>query len=290
MPWFDRPDALRVLETRRKDERLRDEEFELLRHWALDGYVVVRDLVPQADVDGMLHDLDDVWSRTQPIERLKIEDLQLTSEDPRGMAHSQLVTLDVETRERLRRECRWRVHGFYKHSAATRRIFENAPLLRLSSLIFGRPSAPAYTINFGFGSASALHQDTAVFFVWPMNFLMGAWLACEDIAPESGPLVYYPGSHREPLFAAFDDYPRTQLKTCSRQQTDAYNRHIDHVGQRYERKAFLAKKGEILLWHALLIHGGDDIENAARTRKSYVCHYIPPGCNKEAEIPGPFNW
>jgi hypothetical protein len=45
------------------------------------------------------------------------------------------------------------------------------------------------------------------------------------------------------------------------------------------------------LWFdGMLIHGGEAIRNPDRTRRSYVCHYIPPGCDKSAEAQGPFNW
>jgi ectoine hydroxylase-related dioxygenase (phytanoyl-CoA dioxygenase family) len=159
---------------------------------------------------------------------------------------------------------------------------------RICSLILGCEARPSYSINFTFGSTQTLHQDTAVFCVWPMNYLVGAWLACEDIHPDSGPLVYYPGSHRENLFPDFDNYPQTNLKTTPRM--DDYNRYLDEVSRRYERKTFIARKGEWFLWHGMMIHGGAAINNKTLTRRSYVCHYIPPGMNKEAEIVGPFNW
>jgi len=35
---------------------------------------------------------------------------------------------------------------------------------------------------------------------YPEGYLVGAWVAVEDIHPDSGPLVYYPGSHRLPYY------------------------------------------------------------------------------------------
>ena len=290
LPWFDQPDAQKSLEQRRKVESLSDLEFEALRKWVADGYIVIRDVVPVADVDGMLADLDNVWTTTTPIANLRIDDLRIQPEDPPGVTHSQLVQIDASTRARLRKESRWRVHEFVLHSESAMRIFRNAALSRWCSLILGHKSEPSYTINFTFGSQQELHQDTAVFAVWPMNHIVGAWLACEDIDPDSGPLIYYPGSHREKLFAPFDNYPQTILRTCKPALIGEYHRHLDNVARRYERKTFLAKKGEWFLWHGMMMHGGEAIRNSSLTRRSYVCHYIPPGMNKEAEIEGPFNW
>jgi phytanoyl-CoA hydroxylase len=41
----------------------------------------------------------------------------------------------------------------------------------------------------------------------------------------------------------------------------------------YEKKVFLPKKGDVLLWHAALVHEGTPINNAQLTRKSLVTHY-----------------
>jgi hypothetical protein len=290
LPWFDQPNALILLEKRRKKESLSDSEFEALRNWVEHGYVVLRDVVPVEDVDGMMSDLDNVWTTTTPIPNLKIDDLRINPEDPPGVDHSKLVEVDAPTKERLRRESRWRVHEFASHSESARRIFRNAALSRWSHLILGRKTEPSYSINFTFGSEQGLHQDTAVFAVSPMNHIVGAWLACEDIDPDSGPLVYYPGSHREKQFAQFDNYPQTNLKTCVPPLIEEYQRFLDNVALRYERKTFIARKGEWFLWHGMMIHGGDPIRKRNLTRRSYVCHYIPLGMNKEKEIEGPFNW
>jgi ectoine hydroxylase-related dioxygenase (phytanoyl-CoA dioxygenase family) len=290
LPWFDHPNALVLLEQRRKAESLSDSEFEALRNWVEYGYVVLRDVVQVEDVDGMMADLDNVWTTTTPIPNLKIDDLRINPGDPPGVDHSKLVQLDTPTKERHRREARWRIHQFVSHSESARRIFQSAALARWSHLILGRKADPSYTINFTFGSEQGLHQDTAVFAVSPMNHLIGAWLACEDIDPDSGPLVYYPGSHREKLFTQFDNYPQTILKTCKPALIDEYLRFLADVALRYERKTFIARKGEWFLWHGMMIHGGDAIRNPSLTRRSYVCHYIPPGMNKEMEIQGPFNW
>jgi hypothetical protein len=40
-----------------------------------------------------------------------------------------------------------------------------------------------------------------------------------------------------------------------------------------EKKTFLARKGDILIWHANLLHGGEPITKEGSTRKSMVFHY-----------------
>ena len=42
---------------------------------------------------------------------------------------------------------------------------------------------------------------------------------------------------------------------------------------KYPKETLLIKRGDVLIWHAALAHGGSIISNPDRTRKSYVCHY-----------------
>lgn len=124
----------------------------------------------------------------------------------------------------------------------------------------------------------------------PHNWLMGAWLACEDVAADQGPLVFHPGSHRVPLFPRFTDYPQTNLRTATAEDFDAYQAYVDELATRFERREFLARKGEVLLWHGNLIHGGAPITRKGSTRKSMVLHYSVRGADKGREVVGPFRW
>jgi len=60
---------------------------------------------------------------------------------------------------------------------------------------------------------------------------------------------------------------------------DNYEAKIDSVikENHFIPKTFLAKKGDILIWHANLLHGGSPITNVALTRKSMVAHYYADG-------------
>ena len=39
----------------------------------------------------------------------------------------------------------------------------------------------------------------------------------------------------------------------------------------------MAKKGDALIWHADLMHGGAMIEDPASTRMSFIAHFMPLG-------------
>jgi hypothetical protein len=292
-PWFDQPDAAEHIEKRQQNEILSAADVAVLQSWSSDGYAILKNAVSSLDIDAMVKDVDDLWTRTDAINGLNMVDLKLDpdlSQPARTISHAEVLAIPLEERLAVRDRSQWRIHGFHWHSAAARKIFDNPEIARVASLIMGEKADPTFTINFVYGSRQSLHQDTCVFHAVPPSAICGVWLACEDISPDSGPLVYYPKSQKEPLFPEFDNYPQTNLRTMPRENMQNYYDYVNSLAQKYDRHQFLARKGDVLLWHGMLIHGGDEVRNPELTRKSYVCHYHPPHVDRSGEIAGPFNW
>lgn len=104
----------------------------------------------------------------------------------------------------------------------------------------------------------------------------------EDIHPDSGPLVYYPGSHRLPYYFSKDaGISKGEFKKKGYAvYTEKYEPFIQtELKNHPELKAeyFEAKKGDVLFWHANLIHGGSQRKNRELSRRSLVCHYFAKG-------------
>ncbi len=287
MPWFDQPDAMAALATRARTRQ----EAALLTQWIRDGYVILDDTAPAADVDAMVATLDRLWDAPTPTPCLELLDLRERPDAPvRTLSHAALLALDPATRARMRAASNWRIHGFPEIDPAARRLFRSPRLRQVASLLFGRPARPLAAINFMAGSEQAPHQDMAVFHIHPRNHLLGAWIACEDIAPDSGPLVVYPGSHRTPFFPGFADYPQTNLRTVDSPTQLAYRAYVDALLPGFARREFLARKGQVLFWHGMLIHGGAPVARRGAPRRSMVVHYGVRGADRRDEVRGPFNW
>jgi len=290
-PWYDQPNALELLEERRKKENITDKDYELLHRWATDGYCIVSGVIPEQVIDSMMLDFDNLWTAERPLDGLTFFDLALPPSGERlNMSHAELLKVDLPRRLEARDIPNWRINHFDAYSEAARTIFHDRELIRLTSLIFNCQSVPDSTLSFMYGSAQDAHQDTAVFHIFPPNFIIGAWIACEDISPDCGPLMYYPKSHLEPIFHKFDNYPQTNYRTAGPDIVEAYREYVKELTHKYDRHLFIAKKGEILLWHGMLLHGGAQINNAKLTRRSYVIHYVPPDMNVGNDVTGPFNW
>ncbi len=116
---------------------------------------------------------------------------------------------------------------------------------------------------------------------YPLGYLAAAWVAFEDIHPESGPLVYYPGSHRWPYLFSHDvEISENEFQREGYQSYQAkYEPRIRDLIQEHgsEPRYFEARKGDVLIWHANLVHGGSARRDLQRSRRAVVVHYFGKG-------------
>ena len=290
LPWYDQDDWADAIAAMRGSHKLDDSDAAMLRKWCEEGYVVVPGLVGTELIDAFVGEIDDVWERSNPIAGLAVSDVILDEGYRVHVPHADLVRLDPEQRRRIREVSNWRIGEYHLYSRAARRIFDHPPISRIASIIFARRAEPRYSLMFSKGTEQGLHQDTCVFHIFPRNFMMGVWIACEDITHESGPLEYYPGSNRTPLFAEFSNYPQTNLRTSDPEQSRRYDEYVVNLAKSFQKHELLIKKGDVMFWHPMLIHGGCPRLDRLATRKSYVLHVIAEGCDVGGRVKGPFNW
>ncbi len=93
-----------------------------------------------------------------------------------------------------------RIEGAWRTSNSVRRLATNAAVIDLLGRLFGRAAFPFQTLNFPVGTQQHAHSDSVHFSSMPERFMCGVWVALEDVHPDAGPLMYYPGSHRLPIF------------------------------------------------------------------------------------------
>lgn len=284
MHWLDAPEARTSLAHR----ELPTTERAWLEQWIDEGWFVADGLLDDPVIRRLNDDADAAWTASRPRDGLMV--LGAGDDDRPDLSHGELVALEPEERSHRFRQRNWRIHGFQKHSAAADRVFRSRALERVASLILARPARPIASINFSRGSQQPLHQDMAVFHIHPRNRLVGAWIALEDVQPESGPFVYHPGSHRTPMFPEFVDYPQTNLRTADPDRMARYNEWVAEQANPYPEALFYGQKGQVLFWHGMLIHGGSAIANPASTRRSMVVHYSTWSADRSGQVRGPFNW
>jgi ectoine hydroxylase len=171
-------------------------------------------------------------------------------------------------------------------SAPIREITYDQRLTDLLSFLLDKEVVPFQTINFVQGSNQRAHSDSIHMTTYPLGYLIAVWIALEDTNPDNGPLFYYPGSHRLPYLLNSDFNEGTTSLTLGKKDYGDYEDRIEELIREKELKkeVFLAKKGDILIWHANLIHGGLPVRDPGLTRKSMVIHYYATDVIKYHEI------
>jgi Phytanoyl-CoA dioxygenase (PhyH) len=254
-PWLDRPDASERIDEKLQRGEIDLEQAEQCRHWASQGYVILHKLIDEST-------LDDVWNAYE--RAIQTGKIQLPSEpaaedDPYP----------------------GRFLNPHKKTGAFCQILKHPDLLRWIRVLMEREPKPLQTIMAHKGSQQGVHSDSIHMTTYPLGYLSAAWIAFEDIDPDSGPLVYYPGSHKLPyVFSKDVGLSVSEFKELGyASYHDKYEPYIQESIQTnaLEPHHFHAKKGDVLIWHANLLHGGSPRNNILLSRRSLVCHFFVKG-------------
>lgn len=245
IPWLDRPNALEKLSQHPDFQHFSPAIQEQIRHFVENGYLILRR-----------------WLDNEQVVEINTEVEKLLAERKAGFNYTGR-----------------KIMAAYEMSPIINHYFRQPELLQLLDFMMGKKIIPFHTINFLEGSEQRAHSDSIHMTTEPQGYLIAAWTALDDCHEGNGPLFYYPKSHRLPYLMSPDyDSGNTKLllgKDNNRQYEDRIERLLTE--KQLEKEYFYAKKGDILLWHANLIHGGSPILQKGTTRKSMVAHYFTEG-------------
>lgn len=168
-----------------------------------------------------------------------------------------------------------RVQDAWKQIDEARQLAVNSRALLALEQLYGRRALAFQTLNFPVGTTQLAHSDTIHFSTIPNGYMAGIWVALEDIDADNGPLVYYPGSHKLPYYGMHD----FDLEPGYHNYHIYEQRIQDLISERQlEPEYGTVSKGEAIIWHANLLHGGAPQNDPQRSRHSQVTHYYFEGC------------
>jgi Phytanoyl-CoA dioxygenase (PhyH) len=254
-PWLDLPDAAEQIERKLKAGEISSDEAEQCRYWVENGYIVIPNLFsPEA--------LDSVWAAYEKaIESGRI----ILPAEPAGEGDP------------------WpgRYLNPHRKLSALCRILKNQSLLRWIHVLTEREPRVLQTILSHKGSQQGTHSDSIHMTTYPLGYLTAAWVAFEDIHPGSGPLVYYPGSHRLP-YVFSKDVGITESDFKREGYGPYHSKYEPRIAEliaehNIQPRYFHAKKGDVLIWHANLLHGGSPRQDLAHSRRAAVIHFFVKG-------------
>lgn len=167
----------------------------------------------------------------------------------------------------------------YRHSPKVREMILDERLMKVLNFIMGREVIPFQTLNFIKGSEQKAHSDSVHMTTHPLGYLTAAWIALEDTNEDNGPLFYYPSSHKFPYFFNEDFGSEGNWMRIGSNPNKQYEEAVSKLIEEKGLKPIQlhAKKGDVFVWHANLLHGGMPQNNQELTRKSMVAHYFCEG-------------
>jgi ectoine hydroxylase len=247
-PWLDQePVSAQQIEAAPGYSELPEQARAGVLEWPQRGYLVLEQFFDEARVDAINDDVD----------RL-------------------LGGGDLHFHYRSRR-----VMNSWRKSEAVAELNADPELARILDFILGRPAKLFQTISFVTGSQQSAHSDAFHMMTEPPGFLIGVWVALEDIDEGAGPVFYLPGSHKLP-YTMSEDLELAGAGGGPLTVPDkgrAYVSKMTEVVRDFEADPvpFTASKGDVLLWHHNLMHGGQPITREGATRKSLVAHFFADG-------------
>jgi ectoine hydroxylase-related dioxygenase (phytanoyl-CoA dioxygenase family) len=118
-----------------------------------------------------------------------------------------------------------------------------------------------------------MHQDSAFTDTKPDAFAT-AWVAMQEVTPEMGALVGYPGTHREPILPQV--LVEQPLKTVS--QDPNANREEVVLPTGYQPVELAVPRGAAIFMHGHFVHSSG-MNRTNQFRRALVLTYIRSGEN-----------
>jgi hypothetical protein len=257
VPWLDRPGAEHAIRQAEGAAKITRAEAALCRHWRARGFVVLPKFYSPET-------LAPVWNAYDS-----------------AIAAGRLTPVIDYGKQSETDAYPGRVLNPHKSVPEIAGIWSDPKILAVLSLLLGVKALPFQTIGGHTGSEQFAHSDSIHMTTYPLSYLAATWIAFEDISPDAGPLEIYPGSHKLPyVFSKDAGFNRNNSDHLYGEYINKYEpaiaRQIEMNGLKPEY--FLAQTGDVLIWHANLLHGGSRRKNPALTRKALVCHYFAEGC------------
>ena len=266
LPWVDKEDADIAAFVRQYPaaKNLPYDLEEKMNFWQKNGYVILNQVISTEWLDQLWGEIEELIEHHETYQTLVRIDL------PEYQANPVQPVKDVP--KSVLNGPYIKFNDFHDNSVIGKKIMLHKNIITFLEAVFGDKVIGMQSLLFKYGSQQATHQDFAYVVSEIPSHLAAAWIALEDVHIDSGPLVYYPGSH---TIGKFDFGNGIFFNNKSTLNPDDFAKYLDQTCQKagLEKKTLLIKKGDVLLWHAALAHGGDEIRNPALTRKSYVCHY-----------------
>ena len=197
-----------------------------------------------------------------------------------GIIPSELLDAYWEVRSRYPAPHGWPCTNAYQHIPEALEVSVYRPVFELVESLIGEPAMLMLNLTGSVSTERNWHQDDYLNAAYTQGWYAAAWFAVDDVDPDSGPYQYVPGSHRWPVLRR--DRVRMFLDPDERDSSDwtrLTERFLDDLLEAEikerdaEVRSFVARKGDVLLWHPRLLHRGSPPRVPGTERRALIAHY-----------------
>lgn len=245
-------------------------------HWEANGFLVLPGFYSEADLERVERSYDHAWS-------LCPDYIVLDILEPRRRCYMSQAS-EAEKSARF-----VKTNDLYLNYPDIRDVALDPRMVPILAELIGDRPVLCNSLNFKRSSQQPVHVDSIYMAPRTPSRLAATWIALEDSRPDAGQLFYYPGSHRIPPFVFAPDGRRVS------QSTEDQARWNDYIQAEIDKRglmpaAFAARRGDVLIWHSELAHGGQAVTNLEATRRSLVSHFWGEAdCRRGGETMRPLN-
>jgi phytanoyl-CoA hydroxylase len=227
------------------------------RVWDENGYLVIDGFFDESEINAVESSLIRVWLERPA--NMTVDDLVTN----RRIRASQVADDELDHL--------FKVNDLYLIDPTVRRVISSERVVAAVGELLGDVPVVCNTLSLEKGSQQGSHIDT-LYMTPASDFgLVATWMALEDVHQDAGPLRYFPGSHRIKPFR----FSTGNVHYIPSEMPHWFEYMDESVAQHgLEEARFLAKRGDLLIWNALLFHGGSPINDPSRTRNSLVTHFF----------------
>ena len=238
---------------------------EKMEFFHANGYVVLEQILPEEQLEG-------IWNQIETIfKNHKQYDIEALAHRFNGQKETPIKDIPFEKLHSIGT----RINDFHDNSVLVKEVCAHGNLKPFLEAVLEKNIAVFQSLIFKYSSQQAVHQD----FPWVTtnipSHLAAAWIPLEDVHVDSGPLCYYPGSHRMPKFNFGNSGYLFKSGVSLMDPEKDFTPYLEKTAQKlgFKKEVLLIKKGDVLIWHGALAHGGSPINDHTKTRKSLVVHY-----------------
>ncbi|HVY15444.1 MAG TPA: phytanoyl-CoA dioxygenase family protein [Rhodopila sp.] len=256
--WTDRPDATARLEALYKGRKIRKAERDDLAHFIEHGWIIWRNAIEPELIDAFVRDIRGYHEHPEKF---------VTTNHRQGQSKLKLSGSTPDRFESL--------FDLYVNLPSALAVCLHSRIVRFLTLVFESKPVAMQQLLFQRSNMHAVHQDTSVVAVQEILQLAASWIALEDVVEGSGELAFFDRSHKLPHYLFKNG---TKRINWIEDDHAVYAKALEDACRKagYEYQRFLAKKGDVLIWSADLVHLSHPRRLPEDTsRLSCVTHYHP---------------